>query len=271
MKKLGLLLFTLFLFVACGGGDGSSAPARDGKGNIDTVDYLPSKSMIKHFNYGWGFPLNIGGTGRREVNVANNKIDITQYTHPISPFMSVDIAQNNKSIIYDDLNIQGFFQDSSGNFFGSNNVTYRHVDKGEVLFETKEDKISEYKYYDNGSDIVIGTEHTEFSKKCIYKEVTNTVYNNYGKIEKDGSEFLVLECNNLTKTTYSIDREYRELEDIDGKAHYTESKSLTYYEKDIGYFAHYIVDKATIKPCRSECQYQDEQYYNYTTSSIVYD
>jgi len=231
MKKYFILFIVLGLMVGCGSSK-KSVPNKDSKGEIDIVGYLPSENMIKHFSY--GVTLLYSGIGRREIEVLDNKIEITQYSSTISPFVSPEVVQN-KLIVYNDINITGFYEDLSGRFGDINYTTYRYVDINDSLIIDQREYTSEY--YDGYVGMVIGTEYHELSNKCFYKEITDKVFDSYGNIKKEGGDYLLIECTEEETVTYYINSEYQNLTDIDGTSTYDTTKRVKYYEKGIGYIA----------------------------------
>ena len=231
MKKYFILLIALGLMVGCGGSK-KSVPNKDSKGEIDIVGYLPSENMIKHFSY--GVTLLYSGIGRREIEVSDNKTEITQYASTISPFVSPEVVQN-KLIVYNDINITGFYEDLSGRFGDRTYTTYRYVNINDILITDKREYTSEY--YDVDVGMAIGSEEHELSNKCFYKGITDKVFDSYGNIKKEGGDYLLIKCTEEETVTYYINSEYKDLTDIDGTSTYHKTKRVKYYEKGIGYIA----------------------------------
>ena len=240
MKKLGLLLLGLVLFVGCGNNN-DSRPLQDGKGNIDVVKYLPVQNMVKHFSYGMDFTY--AGMGTREIKVLENTVKILQEARTTSPFMSEEVIQK-KSITYNDMNITGFYEDSYQGIY----TTLRHVDKNEILIEDERESISKYYAVEVGE--YVGTQKSVYSTKCFYVGTTDKVLNSSQEVIKEGGDYLLVECNELKEDTYSIDKEYTDIVNIDSKS--IKTKRFKYYEKGIGYISEHTAD------------------YNYLVTSIDY-
>jgi len=240
MKKFGLLLLVLLIFVGCGNSS-DSRPSQDGKGDIDVVKYLPSQDMVKHFSYGEG--LVYAGMGTREIKVLANTVKILQKAKTTSPFMSDEVIKR-KSIIYNDMNITGFYEDSYQDIY----TTLRYVDKNEILVEDKRESISKYYAVEVGE--YVGTEKSVYSTKCFYVGTTDKVLNSSQEVIKESGDYLLVECNELEEDTYIIDKEYKDIINIDSKS--IKTKRFKYYEKGIGYISEYTAD------------------YNYLVTSIDY-
>jgi len=265
MKKT--YLFTLILglnLLGCGGNKNDSRPVSDGKGNIDVAAYLPSKTMTKHFAQGFD---NFGSDGYQNIIVAENKVYIEQ--HAFDSHIPKDVLQKIE-ITYNDTNITNFFHEGQVQLLIPKTV-YRHINEGELLSNNSEKHTTNIDYDSELKNI--GTSTSEITSECHYKGLTNIIKNsNKEIIEKDG-EFLVIACNKQTKETYNINKEYRDVDDRNGKFDYYERKYLAYYEKDVGFIYEEDTYKETIKPCKkiSSCQYNNiSSYYNYHVNSIDY-
>jgi len=271
MRILNLtsLLATILIITSCGNNN-TSTPKGDGKGKIDIVDYLPSQDMKKEFSYSYTGATMYGGSGREEIEVIDNRINITKYVDGSTSPDGYTVL--NESINYDDKSIVGFYKDFSTDFPVDTNVTYRHIDKGEILFSNESDTASKYEYYDDNIDSTykIGNKHTKISSKCVYNGITDKVFDSYGKIKKEEGNFLVVKCDKLFKNTYTVDSEYRDLVDIHNKSDYEEVESFLYYEKGIGFIGQFAYKKVTDKPCKtkSKCQYLNDYHYDYYIHTI---
>lgn len=264
MKKFGLLSMVLVLIVGCGS-SGDSTPARDGKGDIDIVEYLPSKNMIKFFSYHSYGGLLYGGSGFQNITVDENEINIEQHAQAGGRYYTGDVIQNNK-ITYNDVNISGFFEGYIEDLVDEKN--YRYVDIGESLSSYEKSTISSLNDYTN--DVLnIGTSTLDESYECFYKDITHNIKDTYNEVFKENGDFLVVECNKLRKVTYAIDKEYRDLSDKNGKSDYVTIKYLTYFEKGVGRIYDLSIENQTMETCKkNECQYGDNYGWSYRVNSI---
>jgi len=263
MKKT--YLFTLILglnLLGCGGNKHDSRPASDGKGDIDVSAYLPAKAMTKNFTFLYYRVTFYGGEGYQNITIENNKVYIEQHAHGSAMFNVGDVMQK-KEMTYTDNNITNFFSDSAIAHYMPKS-TYRYINLKELLSNDSEIKSHDL---DNGKRI------TESSHECYYKSITDTITNRYDEIIENDGDFLVVECDIKTKETYNIDKEYRDVDDRNGKFDYTETKYLAYYKKGVGIIYVEAIDKTTTKPCKkiNSCQYSDiPSGYGYHVKSIDY-
>ena len=239
MKKYLLSIFILLLFIGCGSSNKSSS-SNENRVKIDVVNFVPSENMLKHFSYGMTFVYS--GIGRREVEMLpNNNIKITQYANSITPSVSQEVIQD-KSIVYNDTNITGFYDDTSGYFSTTTYTTPRYIYKNDVV--TTSYKEYTFNHYNPDVGMDIGTEQHELRHECLFKDIVNTVHDSSGNIQKKGGEYLLLECTEENTITYHIALEHRNISDLDGTSTRTKMKRFKYYEKNIGYLSEYTDDKA---------------------------
>ena len=239
MKKYILSIIALGLIVGCGNSHKSSPP-KENRVKVDVVNFVPSKNMEKHFSYGMTFVY--GGIGRRLVEILpNNNIKITQYASSISHTILGEVIQD-KSIVYNDTNITGFYDDTSGQFSNITYTTPRYIYKNDVV--TTSYKEYTFNHYNPDVGMDIGTEQHELRHECLFKDIVNIVHDSSGNIQKKGGEYLLLECTEENTITYHIALEHRNISDLDGTSTRTKMKRFKYYEKNIGYLSEYTDDKA---------------------------
>ena len=141
------------------------------------------------------------------------------------------------------MNITNFFVEDYTKFY-TPSLTYRNIDLKELISKDMKTSTTSINYDSSLSNI--GTELTEQSHECFYKDIVHTIRDRYQKVIEESGDFLVVECNILTKITYSIDREYREISDKNGKSNYFETQYLTYYKKGVGLIYVEGIDKEDI-------------------------
>lgn len=256
-----------FTLLGCGGNN-DSKPIQDGKGDIDLVNYFPVKDMKKEFSSGHYGHEHFGSEGYQEITVEVNKVNIEQHAYSLDGY-SGEIIQM-RSITYDDMNIRNFFEGQIIEPYTSN-LTYRHIDLNELISKGKDTSTSTIHY--NSGLLNIGTMLTATSHECFYKNIVHSIKDRNGNVIEENGDFLVVACNVSTKDTYTIDPEYREVDDRNGKSDYDESNYLSYYKKGVGLIYEKSTDRSTIKPCKnkSQCIYSDIQSgYVYHVNTIEY-
>jgi len=266
MKKSCIFVLILGLSIlGCESNNSDSRLEADGKGDIDVSTYLPAKAMIKNFTYGHYGQTLYGGEGYQNISVTGNKVYIEQHAHLTGRFYTGDDTVQKIEMSYTDSNITNFFGDSNIHNYTPKS-TYRYVNPQEFLSSNSETKSDTFGH---------GNTTIKSSHECYYQGITSMIKNINDKIIESDGDFLVVECDIETKITYYIDKEYREIDDRNGKYDYIKTKYLAYYKKGIGLIYEEGIDKETIEPCKGKglCQYDDEptDYYGYHVNSIDYE
>jgi len=224
-----------------GGSNGDSSPARDGKGEIDVVDYLVKESIVKNFSGVTSGAVFVGKSAKSIVTVNNNEIiEDTEYTSVFRGIYGHGVS--NKTTTYNDYNITTRF------FLNEQPVKiktfYRYVNNNELKSKSKTEYSVEYMDYDY--DVVVGTIKYELSEICTYIKEDKIRFkkNQLGisdEIRREGN-YLAVECIEEKITTQYIDKEYIDLNEKykseNEKSEVEVSTRIEYYEKEIGYIGY---------------------------------
>jgi len=230
MKITYLLMIFGFILSGCGSSD-NSRPAQDGIGEIDIVEYLPSKTMTKYFSYGHFGGTIFGGEGYQNITIENNKINIEQHAHNLGRFYTGDVVQY-MTITYNKDSVTNLLLNYMTEL--ENKPLDRHVDIEELLGKDSKKEEREYSIYENGENLTIGTILTERTYECFYENIVNNIKDKYNESVRADGNFLVIQCNTSEKETYYIDKKYRDISDEHNKVDSFKAKYLYYYEKGIG-------------------------------------
>ncbi len=239
------LLILIILFTGCGGEDSTSSQ-NDGKGDIDMVEYLPSKSFTKTF-------MSIDRNGDEVqtmhydeiVTFGQNKITTVKDSKLIEEILFTDISINTTSFVEEEKRVYSM---------------HRHVDLGDKLFLKH----------------LLSTEITDLGKVSQDITQTCTLKSKEERFEKNDNiyvgDLLKVECIAEGQIVYDVKPSLlaHVTPDLNGSHEYV-NISYYYLQKDLGKVAEIddncIVDETLseiINDKKSTADCSTVKHYNYT-------
>ncbi len=205
-KKYISLVVVALLLSACGGS--SSSSKNDGKGSIDLVEYLPSKSMTKTFS---------------SVERDGDDVDTSHYEELIEvKGNTITTTVNSKleeKVVFSDTNITTTSFDEDGNY-----SAFRHVDLGDTIYSKK----------------MTSSKNTDLGKVTTKVDSTCQVKSKESKFEKNDhlytGDLLKIECIDEGEVIYDIKQTILDAgvaSDLNG-SHSIYNASYVYLKKGIG-------------------------------------
>ena len=207
-KKYISLVVVALLLSACGGS--SSSSKNDGKGSIDLVEYLPSKSMTKTFS---------------SVERDGDDVDTSHYEELIEvKGNTITTTVNSKleeKIVFSDTNITTTSFDEDGNDIDN---SFRYVDLGDTLLSKK----------------ITFSENNDLGKISTDLDFTCKLKSKESKFEKNDhiytGDLLKIECIGDGEIVYDIKQTLLDAgvaSDLNG-SHSIYNTSYVYLKKGIG-------------------------------------